>query len=648
MHSLLNNLSLRTKMMSFAGVMLLLMIIGYGYAISSMNSIGSELEAIAEEDIPLTEKLADITTHQMEQAIQFERALHYGAILQYGSNPGSLSGKSLAPEKEKIGKEIREVEAITKQLAATIPDEAVSELGKVDKLIKTIGDKHNKFVEHVNKLLNSSSKATSSDAAKTGEAESANKAKEQFAQAVKKFDAGTEGIVQELRAAEAIADKAAAHLSGEAAAEFTTVSKSLKNIEAQHKLFIEHAHKVFTAYQEGRLSEAETLAEKVEHEEESMISALEALLVKIGKFTEASAKEAEAHEHTAIGTLIVLAIVSIAIALVFSWMFSEALIKGVRKAIVTASGDLTADIEVDSKDEIGELLEAMNGMRGKLLDMVASMADITAQLSTASEEMSTVTRQTSAALREQRSETEMVATAIHEMSATAKDVAVNIAHTATAASEANQQTIGGSQIVGQSIEQINQLAKQIDTSSHAIADVEQYSEAISSVLDVIKGVAEQTNLLALNAAIEAARAGEQGRGFAVVADEVRTLAGRTQQSTEEINETIEKLQVGSHQAVAAMEQSKKEMQSAVNFATQTGEALDAIAKAVGKIDEMSTQIASASEEQGAVSEEINKNITRINDMSSQTSAGAEDTAIASEDLSRMAAELQGLVAQFKT
>ncbi len=559
MQVLLKNLSLRTKMMSFAGVMLALMIIGYGYAITSMNSIGVELTAIAEEDIPLTEKLSAITTHQLEQAIQFERALHHGATLEYEA-----------------------------------------------------------------------------------------KAREKLDKAVKAFDGGTEGIEKEIRAAEAIAEQAAAHLSGADAEEFLKINESLKSIETQHKLFVEHAHKVFAAFLAGRSHEAEELAKKVEHEEELMNHELEKMLAEIGKYTEESSKAAEAHEHTAVGILIALAIISIAIGMVFSWFFSEALVKGVRKAIVTASGDLTAEIVVDSKDEIGELLEAMNGMRKRLLDMVASMLDITAQLSTASEEMSTVTRQTSDALREQRSETEMVATAIHEMSATAKEVAANIAHTATASSEANEQTIGGSNIVGQSIEQINRLAKQIDSSSEAITAVEQYSNAISSVLDVIKGVAEQTNLLALNAAIEAARAGEQGRGFAVVADEVRTLAGRTQTSTEEINETIEKLQQGSHQAVAAMEQSRKEMQSAVEFATQTGEALNAIAAAVGKIDEMSTQIASASEEQGAVSEEINQNITRINDMSSQTAAGAEDTATASGDLSRMAAELQELVGQFKT
>jgi methyl-accepting chemotaxis protein len=580
MHSLLKNLSLRVKMMAFAGVMLVLMILGYGYAISSMNSIGKELEAIAEEDNPLTEKLAAITTHQLEQEIQFERALHYGSILGHKANTETAETAESAESAESAGN--------------------------------------------------------------TGNA------RERFDQAVAAFDGGTERVEKEIHEAEAIATATAAHLSGEAAAEFTKVNKSLKGIEAQHKLFIEHAHKVFATYLEGRIQEAEEQAKAVGQEEEGMTHELEALQTQIGKFTEESAKAAEAHEHTAIGILIVLAVVSIAIGMVFSWFFSEALIQGVRKAIVTASGDLTAEIEVDSSDEIGELLEAMNGMRGKLLDMVSSMSDITAQLSTASEEMSTVTRQTSEALRDQRSETEMVATAIHEMSATAKEVAANIAHTATASGEANEQTIGGSKIVGKSIEQINRLAKQIDSSSAAIAAVEDHSKAISGVLDVIKGVAEQTNLLALNAAIEAARAGEQGRGFAVVADEVRTLAGRTQASTEEINETIEKLQGGSHQAVSAMEQSRQEMQSAVELATKTGEALEAIADAVHKIDEMATQIAGASEEQGAVSEEINQNITRINDMSSQTAAGAEDTATASEDLSRMAAELQVLVGQFKT
>jgi methyl-accepting chemotaxis protein len=235
---------------------------------------------------------------------------------------------------------------------------------------------------------------------------------------------------------------------------------------------------------------------------------------------------------------------------------------------------------------------------------------------------------------------------MNEMTVTVQDVAVNINQTASAADDAYEQTQQGSQIVQQAIAQINKLAEQVESSSRTINDLENHSEAINTVLDVIKGIADQTNLLALNAAIEAARAGEQGRGFAVVADEVRTLAGRTRQSTDEINEMIEKLQAGSRQAVAVMGQSREEAKSAVDFATQTGTALATITQAVEKINEMSSQIASAAEEQGSVAEEINRNIVKINDMSNQTADGANETATASRNLAHMATELQGLVARF--
>ncbi|MES9941791.1 MAG: methyl-accepting chemotaxis protein [Candidatus Thiodiazotropha sp. 6PLUC2] len=557
MNNPLNNLSLRAKLLGLAGILIGLLIISSTYAIISMNSIGKELITIAEEDIPLTEKLTEITVHQLEQAINFERSLHYGSILKY------------------------EDSALT-----------------------------------------------------------------HFRESIKAFDEGTEMIESEIFEAEQIAKEVIKHSTGEILTQFTAVNNTLKEVESKHKDFVTHAHEVFVALADGDTHHAEELAEKVEHEEENLDKTLENLLIEIGKFTENSAKSAEAHEHSAIIVLGVIAVISVALGLIVSSLLSSSIINAIKKATLIASGDLSKEIEITSNDEIGDLLKAINGMRLKLLDMLSDISGTTSQLSTASEEMSAITTQTSETILSQRSETEQVATAMNEMTATVQQVAANINHTATATHNASDQTNDGSRIVQRAIAQINKLADQVEVSSNTINELESHSEAINTVIDVIKGIAEQTNLLALNAAIEAARAGEQGRGFAVVADEVRTLAGRTRESTDEINDMIEKLQEGSRQAVAVMDQSRLEAKSAVELATQTGEALNSITQAVDQINEMSTQIASAAEEQGAVAEEINQNIVKINDMSNQTADGASETATASQDLARMATELQAIVEQF--
>ena len=312
-----------------------------------------------------------------------------------------------------------------------------------------------------------------------------------------------------------------------------------------------------------------------------------------------------------------------------------------------ASGDLTFTVDIQRQDEVGQIMNSLHGVRERLLGRVSQLGGATQQLSTTAAKMTIVSTQTNESIQQLHSETEQSSTAMNEMAATVQELASNIVHTASAAQEANLESTNGQQVVGDAITQIRSLAEHIDGAASTIQQLEQDSEAISTVVDVIKGVAEQTNLLALNAAIEAARAGEQGRGFAVVADEVRTLASRTQKSTDEINQMIAKLQQGSRQAVETMEQSREQARAAVDQATLAGESRATFATAVARIDEMSTQIASAAEEQGVVADEVNRNIVRISDMAGQAAEGAQHTSSASRELEQLADELSTIVTQFK-
>ncbi len=362
---------------------------------------------------------------------------------------------------------------------------------------------------------------------------------------------------------------------------------------------------------------------------------------------EAITQDYEYTVTTMIGALIVGAIFSAVLAYLIISGISRGVCEVEKAADELAEGDLGARVAYHHKDELGHIATAFNRMAEKFNGVIRELQGCAGQLASAAEETSVVTSQTREGIIQQKSETEQVATAINEMNATVHDVAHNAVHAAEATREADQSSVEGKAVVDKTVDAIGEIATEVEQASEVIHELERESENIGSVLDVIKSIAEQTNLLALNAAIEAARAGEQGRGFAVVADEVRTLAGRTQASTAEIEEMITRLQTGANKAVNVMESSKSKTNVGVEQAAAAGSALETITSAVDRIAEMNTQIASAAEEQSAVTEEINRNVASISQIAEQTSTGAEQTAHASEDLSRLASQLNAVVVQFR-
>ncbi|WP_394327666.1 methyl-accepting chemotaxis protein [Pseudomonas chlororaphis] len=282
-----------------------------------------------------------------------------------------------------------------------------------------------------------------------------------------------------------------------------------------------------------------------------------------------------------------------------------------------------------------------------LRELIGGIRDGVTQIASAAEELSAVTEETSAGVNSQKIETDQVATAMHEMTATVQEVARNAEEASQAAAAADGEAREGDKVVAEAIAQIERLASEVVRSTDAMTVLQQESQKIGSVMDVIKAVAEQTNLLALNAAIEAARAGEAGRGFAVVADEVRALAQRTQKSTEEIEGLVAGLQNGTQQVALVMNNSRSLTDSSVDLTRKAGASLENITRTVSNIQSMNQQIAAAAEEQSAVAEEISRSIINVRDVSEQTAAASDETAASSVELARLGNQLQMMVSHFR-
>ena len=350
-------------------------------------------------------------------------------------------------------------------------------------------------------------------------------------------------------------------------------------------------------------------------------------------------------------SLALLVFATVATLVLFNWFTNRFIIRPIKDLSEEierfASGDFTREIEVNSRDELGILAEKMNHAQKKLGSVISEVMEAAGHLSVSSSSMKQAANATSEGLAQQTTETEQVATAINEMSATVQEVARNTDAAANLATEADEHSTEGSNVVMQTVSAINALASEVENTSMVIQQVESDSENIGQVLQVIREIAEQTNLLALNAAIEAARAGEQGRGFAVVADEVRSLAGRTQQSTEEIKVIIEKLQSGAREAVEAMRSGREQTAASVEQASRAGTALESITQSVTSINDMNTQIASAAEEQSAVADEINRSASNIMQVVEDNVGNVHQVENNSQELMQIAQKLEELMGQFK-
>ncbi|QQQ48667.1 methyl-accepting chemotaxis protein [Pseudomonas syringae] len=380
-------------------------------------------------------------------------------------------------------------------------------------------------------------------------------------------------------------------------------------------------------------------------------AAIDALVqMNIDQADQLSVRAEAAYESGFMFTVVII-IVSLIITIFLAILLTRSIVTPLKSLLSVneriASGDLRGDIPVTGDDEFSELQRSTLAMQKNLRQTIGLIGNSSQQLASAAEEMNSITVQSSTGLGRQNQEIEQAATAVNEMTAAVDEVARNAAAASDAAKESNASTVRGAERVASTVTAIEKLSATVLATSADVQRLAGQSNDISKVLAVIRTIAEQTNLLALNAAIEAARAGEQGRGFAVVADEVRALAHRTQQSTQEIEQMIGAVLEGSEQATRSMQESCMGAQDTLGVAHEAGAALDDIARRIEEINDMNTLIATASEEQAQVARSIDHNLISIRDLSVQSTEGANQTSLASGELSRLAIEMNGVVTRFK-
>ncbi|QHF02772.1 MULTISPECIES: methyl-accepting chemotaxis protein [Pseudomonas syringae group] len=391
-------------------------------------------------------------------------------------------------------------------------------------------------------------------------------------------------------------------------------------------------------------NEMKSAADQVEASLKKLIGINEIKAQKAGDTAEA------AYDQTIwlVGIFIVVGVfTTLFLALLYTRSLTVPMGESLEIAERIAANNLSKDIKVEGSDEAAKLITALAMMQTNLRNALTLIADSSTQLAATSEEMHAVTEDASRTILRQSNEIEMAATAVNQMSAAVEEVASNAASASQVTSQSSTAAMAGRAQVDETVTAINLMVSKVQITSTEVQGLAVMATDISKVLDVIRAIAEQTNLLALNAAIEAARAGEAGRGFAVVADEVRALAHRTQQSTREIETMVSSIQSGTGNAVTAMEQTSVQAHKTLEMANGAGKALLDITDSISQINERNLMIATAAEEQAQVAREVDRSLVSIRDLSSQTSEGSNQTAIATAELSTLATDLNRLTRQFK-
>lgn len=557
----LNNLTITQKMSSLVGALLSLIIVVSAFAVTKMEKVALEIDSIANNNIPLTKVVTDLTVHQLESAVMLEKLLRFSQIpLESSANEQQqyLNKLRLGVDKGRLELE-KANQALNIALQQNVMPEVQRYLQNLERDFQALQQEQASFERQLNKLL------------------------------------------EELH-------------KGVAAAELVSLA-----------------------------AELEAYTEQLDHHLVEVLGKIEAATIQ-------SIHIAEQEEKEALSGMLLLSLFALALGATLGLLFSKQIVKSVayarNLAYKIAHGDLTQRAQVDSKDEIGQLLTHMNSMAQALETMVGEVIDRANTIASTVTQLTAVADSNRRSVERQQQNMDQVASAMHQMAASITEVASSAEEATTSTARADENAKHTCVVISQTQSLSKQLVESAQSSQKIIEELQTSTQQIQNFVMVVEGIAEQTNLLALNAAIEAARAGEQGRGFAVVADEVRALASRSQHATQEIGNLINTLVARAGTAVAMIHSSDEKIESSFASIEEAKVQLDVISNALAELTEANTQVAAASEEQAVSAEEISSNLNGIRDAGEVVMLSTQETSQASEDLAQQAQALKMLMGRF--